>query len=102
MEILLDKYSGFNFHTWRIKIQMQLMNKNLWGIVSGKEKLPTNANKFLEWNCRNDKAKAIIGLALADSELHHVDLDNTSVKIWDNLNKLFGGKAVNAKFSLKI
>ncbi|KAH9291344.1 hypothetical protein KI387_043468, partial [Taxus chinensis] len=84
------------------KIQMQLMNKNLWGIVNGKETAPTDASKLLEWQSRDDRAKAIIGLALSDSELHHVDLDKSSKEIWDTLNKLFGAKAVNAKFSLKL
>ncbi|KAH9327354.1 hypothetical protein KI387_007532, partial [Taxus chinensis] len=81
---------------------MQLMNKNLWGIVNGKETTPTDASKLLEWQSRDDRAKAIIGLALSDSELHHVDLDKSSKEIWDTLIKLFGAKAVNAKFSLKL
>jgi len=67
-----------------------------------KGKTPIDANKLLDWSIRDDKAKAIIGLALFDTELHHVDLDKSSTEIWDNLNKLFGAKAVNAKFSLKL
>lgn len=81
---------------------MQLMNKNLWVIVSGKEKTPTNANKLLHWSSRDDKAKAIIGHALFDTELQHIDLDKSLAKIWDNLNKLFVSKAINIKFSLKL
>ena len=67
MENLVDNYSGFNFHTWRMKMKMQLMNKILWGIV---RKTPIDANKLFEWNTRDDKAKAkaIIGLAIADFE----------------------------------
>jgi hypothetical protein len=42
MEMSLEKYSGFNFHTWKVKIQMQLMNKNLWGIVKGTEAEPAD------------------------------------------------------------
>jgi hypothetical protein len=64
---------------------MQLMNKNLWGIVKGTEQSPTDPNKLLnEWQSRDDKAKAIIGLALLDSKLHHVDLEKSSKEIWDN------------------
>jgi hypothetical protein len=48
MDMPLEKYFGFNFHTWKVKIQMQLMNKNLWGIVKGIEKSLTNPNKLLE------------------------------------------------------
>jgi hypothetical protein len=31
------------------------MNKILWGIVKGIEKSPTNPNKLLEWQSRDDK-----------------------------------------------
>ena len=43
------------------------MNKTLWGIV---RKTPTDANKLLEWNTRDDKAKAkaIIGRTITDFE----------------------------------
>jgi hypothetical protein len=67
---------------------MQLMNKNLWGIVKGIEATPANPNKLIEWESRDDKEKAIIGLAFSDSELHRVDLDKSSKEIWENLNKL--------------
>jgi hypothetical protein len=73
----------------------------MWRIVNGNEQLPTYPNKLLEWQSRDNKAKTIIGLSLLDSELHHVDLEKSSNKIWDNLNKLCGAKEVNAKFSLK-
>jgi hypothetical protein len=66
MEISLEKYSGFNFHTWKVKIQMQLMNKNLSGIVKGSKAEPAGPNKLIEWQRRDDKAKAIIGLSLSD------------------------------------
>ena len=58
---------------------MQLMNKNLWEIVNGKEQLPTDPNKLLEWQSKDNKAKDIIGLALSDSELHHVKI--TTIQI---------------------
>jgi hypothetical protein len=55
MEIPLDKFNRYNFHSWKV-IQMHLMSKKLWEIVKG-----TDAN-------------SIIGLALSNLELHHVDL----------------------------
>ncbi|KAH9312384.1 hypothetical protein KI387_027419, partial [Taxus chinensis] len=102
MEMPLEKFNGLNFHTWKVKIQMQLMNKNIWRIVDGKEPAPLHPTRLAEWEIRDDKAKAIIGLALSDSELHYVDLDKNPKDIWDNLSKLFGSKAVDAKFSLKL
>jgi len=96
METPLEKYSWFNFNAWKVKIHMHLMNKNLWGIVKGIETTLGDLTKVLEWKSRDDKSKAIIDLALTDSELYHIDLEDLSKYIWENLSKLFG--AVNAKF----
>jgi hypothetical protein len=57
------------------------MNKNLWGIVKGNEQSSTDQNKLLEWQSRDDKAKAIIGFSLSNSELHPVDLKKSSKEI---------------------
>jgi hypothetical protein len=98
----LEKFNGINFHTWKVKIQMHLMNKGLWSIVKGNEKAPTDVKLLSEWEKKEDKAKAIIGLALSDTQLHLVDLAKSSKEIWEQLSKLFGEKAINAKFSLKL
>ena len=57
---------------------------------------------MIEWQSRDDKTKLIIGLARLDLELPHVDLENSSNEVWDELNKLFGAKAINAKLSMKL
>jgi hypothetical protein len=49
MEMPVREVLGFNFHTWKVKIQMQLMNKNLWGIVKGTEAELAYLNKLIEW-----------------------------------------------------
>ena len=79
------------------------MSKKLWGIVKGTETYPPQLPaKVVEWKNRDNHAKSIIGVALFDSELHHIDLDKSSEEIWEELQKLLGAKAVNAKFSLKL
>jgi hypothetical protein len=81
---------------------MELMNKNLWGIVKGTKTTPANPNKVIAWQSGDDKAKAIIGLALSDLELHQVDLDQSFEEIWENLNNLFGAQVMNVIFFLKL
>jgi hypothetical protein len=100
--IALEKFNGFNFHTWKVKIQLQMMHKNLWGIVKGTEKAPTDPKQLIEWEKREDRAKSILGLSLADSQLHLIDLEKSSEEMWVQLCTIFGEKAVNAKFSLKL
>jgi hypothetical protein len=98
----MDKFDGNNFHTWKVKIQMHLMNRGLWSIVKGTEQAPNDPRVLVEWQKREEKAKAIIGLALSDMQLHLIDLAKSSNEIWEELSKLFGAKATNAKFSLKL
>lgn len=100
--ILFEKFNGSNFYTWKVKVQMHLMNKGLWNLVKGTEKAPTDAKLLSEWEKREDKAKAIIGLGLSDTQLHLVDLAKSSKDIWEQLSKLFGEKDLNSKFSLKL
>jgi hypothetical protein len=100
--ITLEKFNGFNFHTWKVKIQLQMMHRNLWGIVKGTEKAPTDPRQLIEWEKKDDRAKAILGLSLADSQLHLIDLKKSSAELWAQLSTIFGEKAVNAKFSLKL
>jgi hypothetical protein len=40
----LKKFDGWNLYTWKLKVQMYLMNKNVWGIVKGSNKSPTYPN----------------------------------------------------------
>ena len=78
MEFPLQKFNGHNFHTWKLKIQLHLMSKNLWGIVKGIESEPTQPRRVVELKNRDNHAKSIIGIALYDLELHHIDLDKSS------------------------
>jgi hypothetical protein len=96
MEMSLEKYSDFNFHLWKVKIQMQLMNKNPWKNVKGTKAALADPKTLIEWESRDDKTKAMISLSLSDLELHHVDVDKSSKEIYENLNKLFGAQAMNA------
>ena len=41
-------------------------------------------------------------MGLLDDQLHLIDIGKTSKEIWEHLSKLFGERAKNAKFSLKL
>ena len=63
------------------------------------ERAPTDASHLNEWGKREERAKSILGLSLLDSQLHLIDLQKSSTEIWDELNKVFGVKVINANFS---
>jgi hypothetical protein len=100
--LLMEKFDGNNFYTWKVKVQMHLMNRGLWSIVKGTEQAPNDPKLLVEWKKKEEKAKAIIGLALSDMQLHLIDLAKSPNEIWEELSKLFGAKAMNEKFSLKM
>jgi hypothetical protein len=54
---------------------MQLMNKNLWGIVKGTKVAPVDPNNLIEWKSRDDMEKSVNSLSLLDSELHQIYMD---------------------------
>jgi len=98
----MEKFNGINFHIWKVKIQMHLMNRCLWITVKGTEQAPSDPRLVVEWENKEEKAKAIIGLTLSDMQLRLIDLEKPSNEIWEQLSKLFGEKAKNAKLSLKL
>jgi len=63
----LENFNGHNFHTWKVKIQLQMMNKTLWGLVNGTGKEPSDPAQLRLWQKREKKKKSIIGLSLSDS-----------------------------------
>ena len=51
---------------------------------------------------KRGKSQVYPRLSLADSQLHLIDLKKYSAAIWEEMNKVFGAKVVNAKFFLKL
>ena len=45
----IEKFEGKYFHTWQVRTQLFLINKDLWDIFDGKEKKPTNADEAAKW-----------------------------------------------------
>jgi hypothetical protein len=48
----MEKFDGNNFHTWKVKFQMHLMNRGLWSIVKG-----TNKHLVIQDFLLNDKRR---------------------------------------------
>ena len=74
----MEKFNGNNFHTWKVKFQMHLMNRGLWSIVKGTEQAPTDPKLLVEWEKKEENANFIIGLSLSDTQFHLIDLAKTS------------------------
>jgi hypothetical protein len=79
-----------------------MMHKYLWGFVNGTKAQPTDPTQLSVWKKKEEKTKSIIGLSLLESQVHLIDWDKSSAKIWERMSKIFGEKDVNTKFSLKL
>ena len=51
---------------------------------------------------KNNKSKPIIGISLSNLEYHHIDMENLSIEIWNELSDLFGPNEPNGNFPLAL
>lgn len=100
----VEKFDGINFTHWQTKIQLILMQYNVWRLVKGHEPKPEGAESsppIIAWSDKNDHALAIIDLGLGDKYIHHFDLESTADVVWKNLTHLFGKDLNNSILFLK-
>ena len=71
----IDKLNGSNYHAWKFKIQMVLIDKDIWDVIDGSEEEPMAESSVAAsgaWNKKDKKALATICLSVTDSELVYV------------------------------
>ena len=83
---LLDEGNYFN---WKYRMEMQLIRKDLWGIVAGTETRPaTNARAQIAWDKRAKLAAAEIALHVANSQLPHIRKTTDPAEMWRILQRV--------------
>jgi CHAD domain-containing protein len=91
-----EKLNETNYYVWKQKMEMILQIRDLWevvksGVSSGDQQ---GSQKSL-------KAKAIIGLTLADSQLVHIRNAKTAQEAWDKLEKVHAGRNLMRRLRLR-
>ncbi|KAH9314602.1 hypothetical protein KI387_023229, partial [Taxus chinensis] len=51
----IEKFDGKDFHTWKFRTQLVLINKDLWEIVDDKTKKPSDADEAEKWESKDRK-----------------------------------------------
>lgn len=104
----IEKFNGQNFHTWQMKVKYHLMREGLWDFIKRASGDGAGDSSDIEpvitytTSGKNDKAFAIIALALGDDYIHHIsDLESAS-QAWIKLDILFGARTQSSKIALKI
>lgn len=92
---------GNNYPTWSIQCRMVLIRDGVWGIVSGTETAPTEADKLLKFQTRSDKALATIVLAIDPALLYLLGDPVDPVAVWKTLQNQFQKKTWANKLALR-
>ena len=98
-----DKLEGAdNFRAWKYKNSLVLKEKDLDKYIS--EEVPTpEGNEAKAIHKKNlVKAKKIIANSIKDHLIPHVSSLKTPKEMFDGLMKLFKGKNINEKMTLRI
>jgi Domain of unknown function (DUF4219) len=83
-----DKLNETNYDDWKIQVEALLEEKGLFGVVSGRDVMPTTGpsskgvKAFLE---KQRLARSKIILAIEPSQLPHVRNEENPFVIWQNL-----------------
>ncbi len=63
-----EKFDGTNFHTWKVKMEMVLLGRDLWSVVEGSELKPSTLGTR-QMDRKDAQARASILLNMKDSTL---------------------------------
>ena len=86
-----DKLNETNYDDWKIQMEALLEEKGLFGVVSGRDIMPTTGSNskgvktFLE---KQRLARSKIILAIEPSQLPHVRNEEDPFVIWQNLTQI--------------
>src|SRR5579871_2647065 len=73
----IEKLHATNYQTWKTMIQMILIDKDLWDIITNESPKPIESNathkEISDWKKRVDKATATIILTISISEHMHIN-----------------------------
>lgn len=92
----IKRLNNQNYGNWKYRMELLLMKEELWEIV--KYRKPDVVD--VHWESKNNKAKAMIGLLIEDSQLIHVRKLETAHEYWKVLSEYHEKASLSNKVSL--
>lgn len=84
VKVSFEKLNDNNFAVWKFKMELFLVKEELFSVVvEDKPGTPT-----ADWTLKDGKARAMIGLAVEDTQLVHIIRKTTAKEMWDSLKKI--------------
>ena len=92
----IAKLNSNNYFNWRYKLQMLLIEKDVWEVIDEEEPTPiTNA-----WRRKDRKALATIALHVEDDQIQHIRNCLTAVDAWHCLKEIHEKDTPNNRVSI--
>jgi len=107
--VSLEKFGGDEFHLWATKMEMLLSAQNLWEIVVGNERRPTEgkdgelAKLQSDFDLRARRAFSTIGLHLKDNVLRLISIAKikSASELWEKLHETYGKQSGASRLFMK-
>lgn len=100
-----DKLNETNYDDWKIQMEALLEEKGLFGVVSGRDIMPTTGpnskgvKTFLE---KQRLARSKIILAIEPSQLPHVRKEENPFVIWQNLTRIHRARGLGVLLTMRM
>ena len=100
-----DKLNETNYDDWKIQMEALLEEKGLFGVVSGRDIMPTTGpnskgvKTFLE---KQRLARSKIILAIDPSQLPHVRNEEDPLVIWQNLARIHRARGLGVLLTMRM
>src|SRR6218665_1685159 len=92
----IENLNNQNYQTWKFTMELLLIKEDLWETVTKEIPDPVTA----EWQTKDAKARAIIGLQVADNQLHLIRKQKTAKGSWQTLKKYHEKATLTSKVNL--
>jgi transposase InsO family protein len=92
----IAKLTNSNYQTWKFKVELLLIKDDLWDVVVKDPPDEVSA----DWQSKDRKARATIGLLIEDNQLHHVRKEATAKGTWNALKQYHERSTLSNKVNL--
>jgi transposase InsO family protein len=99
----IEKLDGTNFSSWKFRLKMVLIDRNLWDIVDGTESRPgpEDLTALGSFTKKDNQALAQIALTVSNAQLVHIRNASSARDAWLKLCSAFEAKGLAAKVYLR-
>lgn len=98
-KIQIEKLNRFNYFTWKLKMELLLIKEDLWTVITSERDTSTRRAEA-NWDLRDNKARALIGLSIENNQLVHIRNKNSALEVWNSLREAHSKDTLTNRVSL--